>query len=55
MTYETLLPYSATDPDNAICPIPLLERPGYSSTNRYLNREVTLKSKRKENEIILSS
>jgi hypothetical protein len=40
MTYESQLPYSAIDPDNAICPIPLLERPGYSSTNRYLDREV---------------
>jgi hypothetical protein len=42
MTYETQLPYSAIDPDNAICPIPLLERPGYSSTNRYLDREVKI-------------
>jgi hypothetical protein len=40
MTYETQLPYSAIDPDNAICPIPLLERPGYSASNRYLDREV---------------
>ncbi|CAF0830722.1 unnamed protein product [Rotaria sordida] len=39
MTYETPLPYSAIDVDNAICPIPLLERPGYSLTNRYLDRE----------------
>ncbi|CAF3345716.1 unnamed protein product [Rotaria socialis] len=39
ITYETPLPYSAVDVDNAICPIPLLERPGYSSTNRYLDRE----------------
>jgi hypothetical protein len=48
MTYETPLPYSATDPDNAICPIPLLERPGYSSTNRYLDREVRLNNKRRK-------
>jgi hypothetical protein len=40
MAYEIPLPYSAIDPDNAICPIPLLERPGHSSTNRYLDREV---------------
>jgi hypothetical protein len=40
MTYETQLPYSAIEPDSAICPIPLLERPGYLSTNRYLDREV---------------
>ncbi|CAF4830826.1 unnamed protein product [Rotaria sp. Silwood1] len=39
MTYETPLPYSAIDVDSAICPIPLLERPGYSLTNRYLDRE----------------
>jgi hypothetical protein len=45
MTYETPLPYSAIDPDNAICPIPLLERPGYSSTNRYLDREVSFDNK----------
>jgi len=51
MTYETLLPYSATDPDNVICPIPLLERPGYSSTNRYLDREVRLDSKWRKNEL----
>ena len=48
MTYETPLPYSATDPDNAICPIPLIERPGYSSTNRYLDREVRLNNKQKK-------
>jgi len=46
MTYESQLPYSAIDPDNAICPIPLLERPGYSSTNRYLDREVRFINKR---------
>ncbi|CAF3577014.1 unnamed protein product [Adineta steineri] len=39
MVYETPLPYSAIDPDNAICPVPLIERPGYLSTNRYLDRE----------------
>ncbi|CAF2729790.1 unnamed protein product [Rotaria sp. Silwood2] len=39
MTYETQLPYSAIDVDSAICPIPLLERPGYSLTSRYLDRE----------------
>lgn len=45
MTYETPLPYSAIDVDNAICPIPLLERPGYSFTNRYLDREVRFYNK----------
>ncbi|UJR28234.1 hypothetical protein I4U23_009484 [Adineta vaga] len=39
MTYETQLPYSAIDSDSAVCPIPLIERPGYSSTSRYLDRE----------------
>ncbi|CAF1304524.1 unnamed protein product [Adineta ricciae] len=39
MTYETQLPYSAVDSDSAVCPIPLVERPGYSSTSRYLDRE----------------
>lgn len=47
MSYETLLPYSATDPDNAVCPIPLLERPGYSSTSRYLDREVRVDGRRR--------
>jgi hypothetical protein len=42
MSFETPLPYSAIDPDYAICPIPLLERPGYSVTQRYLDREVRL-------------
>lgn len=44
MSYETPLPYSATDPDNAVCPMPLLERPGYSNASRYLDREVRFKS-----------
>ena len=45
MSYETPLPYSAIDPDYAICPIPLLERPGYSLTQRYLDREVCLENR----------
>lgn len=40
MSYETPLPYSAIDPDYAVCPIPLLERPGYTPSYRYLHREV---------------
>ncbi|CAF1057806.1 unnamed protein product, partial [Adineta ricciae] len=44
MTYETQLPYSAVDSDSAVCPIPLVERPGYSSTSRYLDREASTMS-----------
>ncbi|CAF0758719.1 unnamed protein product [Didymodactylos carnosus] len=39
MAYETPLPYSGIDVDSSVCPLPLLERPGYSTTSRYLDRE----------------